>query len=122
ADGWASRMVKSPGNRVGYVYLARNGTISKELRAKELWVRCFIARAMLPDIQTVIGLATEVPGTAEHISWIVTCFSPEPWPAHDQLFAGCLSRISGMFCDVRQYLDYESEFPLPDSQSTKHGD
>ncbi len=115
ADGWASRMAKSPNRNVGYVFLARNAAVSKDQRAKELRVRCLIARATLPDVQTIVGLATEVPGTAPHISWVVTCFDPPSWTAHDRLFAECMSRLSGMFSEVQQHSGYEPEFPVPKS-------
>ena len=78
-------------------------------------MRCFIARAMLPEVDAIVGLATETPGTAAHISWIATYFKPEVWPAHEQMFAHCLSRLSGMFADVQQWLTYEQEFPSIES-------
>ena len=111
-EGWAARMVKSPAEKVGYVFLVRNAGVAKKLRAKELHVRTFIARAMLPDVDTVVGLATEVLGTAEHMSWVVTLFKPDSWHDHDQMFAICLSRFSGMFAEVRQQLEYEPEYPV----------
>jgi hypothetical protein len=120
-DGWASRMVQSSLRGVGYVFLARNASTSKELRAKELRVRCFIARAMLPNVEAVLGLATETPGTAPHISWVVTCFKPETWQAHDQMFALCLSRLSGMFAEVHQQLTHEQEFPSIESVRPEAG-
>ena len=110
-DGWASRMVRSALTRIGYVLLARGATTSKEQRARELQVRCFIARALLPNVDAIVGLATETPGTAPHMSWVLTYFNPQPWPVHDQMFAHCLSRLSGLFAEVQQQLTHEQEFP-----------
>jgi hypothetical protein len=121
ADGGAVRMVKSGFSKVGYVFLARNGSVSKQRRAEELHVRSFMARAILPDVESIVGLATETPGTAPHMSWVVTYFNPQPWPAHDHMFAYCLSRISGMFVEVKRWMAQEPEFPSDGSSKPKFG-
>jgi hypothetical protein len=63
-----SRMIESSSG-VGYVFLAARHDEDRDMRNKELSLRCFIARARMQGCQTIIGIGTEQKTGEPGASW-----------------------------------------------------
>ncbi len=59
----AARFVQGH-NHTAFVFLAGSST-DRESRSKELMLRCLVIRGIAPDVTTVVGIATDRPGTSE---------------------------------------------------------
>lgn len=59
----ASRIVQGH-NNTAFVFIVGK-TSEREARSDELILRCFVVRGRFPDIVTVVGLATDRPGTSD---------------------------------------------------------
>ena len=51
-------------NHTAFVFLL-GPTSDRERRAQELGLRCFVVRGRLPEVITVVGIATDKPGTSD---------------------------------------------------------
>lgn len=73
-------------------------TAYRESRAQELAQRCFVIRGRLPNVTTVVGIATDRPGTSEigYSSDIVYLHRPE-WTPEDEMDACRLQAGLGYF-------------------------
>lgn len=79
----ASRVVLGLG-KTAFVFLAGPSS-DREFRSRELVLRCLVVRGRLPDVITVVGIATDRPGTSEigYSSDLVYLHMPD-WSAKDE--------------------------------------
>jgi hypothetical protein len=63
----------------------------RELRSRELALRCLVIRGRLPNVITVVGIATDQPGTSKigYSSDIAYIYMPE-WTNEDE---ECVTKI-----------------------------
>ena len=81
----ASARVVSSLSGVVYVFLTRPRDYDRNLRAKELSIRCYIARGSNPKrCKTAIGMATETPVTRNGCTLDTVFFSKKAWTAKDK--------------------------------------
>ena len=75
----------------------------REHRARELALRCFVIRGRLPGVRTVVGIATDRPGTSEigYSSDIVYIHMPEWTPENEEKVAGIQAEL-GYFKNAKQ--------------------
>lgn len=107
-----SRMVPSPSGVV-YVLLTRPHDYERELRAKELWLRCYIARGSNPfNYETVIGIATEEPVRGKGFTLDTVFFWQKDWTAEDEVRAKQMQKDLGYFEKPNQIKFHVDEYPL----------
>lgn len=92
----ASRAAKAYGN-TAFVFLIGNSS-DREHRARELALRCLVVRGRLPGVKTVVGIATDRPGTSEigYSSDIVYIYMPE-WTDRDETHVKGIQAELGYF-------------------------
>lgn len=84
----ASRVVQGHEN-TAFVFLIGKSS-DRDSRAKELFLRCMVIRGRLPGVTTVVGIATDRPGTSEigYSSDIVYVHLPTWTPEDEERVAG----------------------------------
>jgi hypothetical protein len=95
----AARMVQG---RAGCAYVFSIGkSDDRELRVQELGLRCLVVRGRLPNTHTVVGIATDRPGTSRmgYSSDIVYLHMPE-WTADDEQHVRGIQEELGYFKNV----------------------
>jgi hypothetical protein len=105
-----SRCVTSP-SKATYVFLAVPFGVDRKLRVAELAGRCFVARSLYPDSTTVIGIATEQPGSGEGFSIDLYYLFKPTWTAEDQKQAEFAKQEFGFFAQPQQMRTHEEEYP-----------
>lgn len=92
----ASRAIKGY-NNTAFVFLAGKSS-NREYRGKELVLRCLVIRGKSPEITTVVGIATDRPGTSEigYSSDIVYVHRPE-WTENDEKNSILIQKELGYF-------------------------
>ncbi len=95
----AARAVKGYAD-TAFVFLAGKSS-DREYRAKKLYMRCLVVRGRLPGIMTVVGIATDHPGTSEvgYSSDILYLYMPEWTQEQERLVAGIQTDL-GYFQNV----------------------
>jgi hypothetical protein len=96
----AARVVQG---REGYAYIFTIGkSDDREFRVQELGLRCLVVRGMLPNTHTVVGIATDRPGTSTigYSSDIVYLHMPE-WTAENEQHVRGIQEDLGYFKNVR---------------------
>jgi hypothetical protein len=107
-----SRMVPSPSGVV-YVLLTRPHGYERELRAKELWLRCYVARGNNPyEYETVIGIATEEPVRGKGFTLDTVFFWQKDWAADDEKKAKQIQKELGYFEKPNQIKLHVDEYPV----------
>ncbi len=105
-----ARMAPSPSGII-YVFLALGRDVPREMRTKELALRCFVARGLHPTSTEVIGLATEryegEPGLSFDGCYV---YLPTWTPEHQQRLEA-LQKDLGYFANARQVHSSEDEYP-----------
>ena len=89
--------------RAGYAYVFTIGkSADRESRVQELRLRCLVVRGMLPNTHTVVGIATDRPGTSKigYSSDIVYLHMPE-WTAENERHVHGIQEDLGYFKNVR---------------------
>ena len=95
----ASRAVMGH-NHTAFVFLFRQ-TSDRERRSQELGLRCFVVRGRLPEVTTVVGIATDRPGTSDmgYSSDIVYLHIREWTEENEEQVARIQSEL-GLFLDL----------------------
>lgn len=96
---------------VKYVFLARPFGEDQQYRMAELAGRCFVARGLIPDARTVIGIATERPEAGNGHSLDALYLDKPEWTDEDHRHLEYLQREFGYFAKPRQTLLHGSEYP-----------
>ena len=80
----ASRMVQGY-DHTAFVFLAGKSS-DRKMRVQELALRCLVVRGRLPDVTTVVGIATDRPGTSKigYSSDLVHLHMPEWNPESEE--------------------------------------
>lgn len=93
-----SRMVKAY-NKTAFVFLA-GATVERKRRGEELIMRCHVIRGILANVTTVVGIATDRPGTSDigYSSDIVYMYKPE-WTKEDEEIKKKMQEELGFFKD-----------------------
>ena len=105
-----SRFVASP-SEVTYVFLAVPHDADRKSRVAELGGRCFVARSINRGSSTVIGIATEQPGSGRGFSLDLYYLHKPTWTAADQEQAEFAQQEFGFFAQPHQTRVYEEEYP-----------
>lgn len=105
-----SRMEKSPSG-VGYVFHAAHPDVDRDLRNKETTLRCIVARAKLPECETIIGIGTERPGIQPGASWDIHYLSVPILTDGLRETAAKISAELGYFAAPRVTESHEDEYP-----------
>lgn len=84
-------------NQTAFVFLAGSSS-DREHRSRELALRCLVVRGRLPNITTVVGIATDKPGTSKigYSSDIVYLHIPE-WTSKDEADVAGIQNDLGYF-------------------------
>jgi hypothetical protein len=115
ADGKiSSRYVRSPSG-IGYVFLARPHGTSRKERIDELQVRCFVVRGLLPDVTTVVGLATERYERGRGFSLDLALLHLPDWTAEHQAQMEQIQAKMGTFATPMITKFSEDEYPGPET-------
>lgn len=86
----------------GYAFVFTIGSSEdREFRSRELMLRCLVVRGRFPNIQTVVGIATDRPEVSEtgYSSDIVYIHMPE-WTEESELHVQGIQNDLGYFKDV----------------------
>lgn len=96
----AARVVEGYLN-VAFVFTL-GSSADREFRARELALRCLVVRGRFPGVQTVVGIATDRPGTSSvgYSSDIVYLHMPE-WTDKDENDVAGIQKELGYFKDVK---------------------
>jgi len=105
-----SRMLVSPSGVV-YVFLLCAVDEDREFRAKELMLRCFVARGQNKDFVDVAGIATEVPAPGQGFSMDVVCLQMEQWTDDDQEKTTAMQKNLGYFLKPTERRFRSEEYP-----------
>lgn len=108
-----SRIHCSELSGVTYVFLAIPYEEGREYRITELKGRCYIARGMVPENKTVIGLATESSAPMKGFSFDVLYLHQEEWTEEDRLRADKIKKVTHFFEKPRVTNIRDDEYPLP---------
>lgn len=106
-----SRMVKSF-NQIVYVFLAIPKDEDRQFRVAELGNRCFIARGLNMDCETVIGLATERYDGSKGFSFDMIYHHKKVWTDKDQNHMELMQREMGYFVQPVEKTVHEDEYAL----------
>jgi len=92
----ASRAVQGYGH-TAFVFLIGK-SVDREFRSRELALRCLVVRGRLPNVTTVVGIATDRPGTSEigYSSDIVYIHMPE-WTSENEEHVSSIQADLGYF-------------------------
>lgn len=96
----ASRAAKGYAD-TAFVFLIEKSS-NREYRVRELALRCLVIRGRLPGVTTVVGIATDRPGTSEigYSSDIVYIHMPE-WTAENETQVAGIQADLGYFQNVQ---------------------
>lgn len=107
-----SRMVPSFSGVV-YVLLTRPHGYERELRARELWLRCYVARGINPyKYDTVIGIATEEPVRGKGYTLDTVFMWMKDWSKKDQRKVVGIQKELGYFRNPNESHVHVDEYPL----------
>ena len=108
----ASRMVPSFAGVV-YVLLTRPHGYDRELRARELWLRCYVARGINSyKYDTVIGIATEEPVKGKGYTLDTVFLSMKVWTEEDRRKVSAIQKELGYFQKPEETHVHVDEYPL----------
>jgi hypothetical protein len=107
-----SRICQSP-SYLPYVFLACKHEEDRNIRRKELVARCFVARGIYSDQNTVVGIATEKYESGQGFSLDVCLFSQDTWSTEDKNLMESLQTEWGYFRKPNMTYAYEDEYPNP---------
>lgn len=95
----AARVVQGHGN-TAFVFTIGPST-DREFRAKQLGLRCLVVRGRLPGVKTVVGIATDRPGSSKvgYSSDIVYIHMPN-WSEEDKIAVVGIQNNLGYFKNV----------------------
>jgi len=106
------RMVSCPSGVV-YVFLTRPHGYERELRARELWLRCYVARGTNPNkYDTVIGIATEEPVRGKGYTLDTVFYWRKDWTEEDQRKCAQIQKELGYFRNPNETQVHVDEYPL----------
>ena len=93
------------------MFLASPHVEDREFRRAELGARCFVARGLMQDFKTVIGIATEqyIPGMGFSLDGFY--FFKENWTSEDKKEMQMLQKKCGYFNEPIQTQIQQDEFP-----------
>jgi hypothetical protein len=105
----ASRIINGA-HETAFLFLAGNSS-DREHRARELMLRCLVARGRFPNTKTVVGIATDRPGSSKvgYSSDIVYVDIPEWSPELEKQVAG-IQKDLGYFLGKPVFKGSEEEF------------
>ena len=111
-----SRMCNSPSG-VEYVFLATPHGVDRQFRIAELANRCFVVRGSLPDVQTVVGIATEqhVPGRGFSLDLVIQHI--EEWTPELQIKMEKMKEELGYFEHPQTHEHGEDDYPSENEES-----
>ena len=107
-----SRIKLSPSG-IPYVFLARPHGEDRDVRRKELGMRCFVARGLHSGQDKVVGIATEVYELGKGFSLDVCLFSKDNWTAKDKCQMEQVQEELGYFKSPIKTYRHEDEYPNP---------
>lgn len=105
-----ARMVPGPSG-ILYIFLATPHTLERKYRRAELETRCFVARGLNQDFNTVIGIATEQYKPKAGRSFDLYYFYKPDWPKKDQARMKFIQQKSGFFLNSVKIEAHEDEYP-----------
>lgn len=115
-----SARVVSSASGVVYVFLSRPRDYDRNLRAKELSLRCYIARGSNPEkCKTVIGMATETPVARNECTLDTVFFSKKAWTPKDKERAKQLEKDLDCFEKLDLSTYSSSDLPSQRIERTK---
>jgi len=94
-----------------YVFLGCPLGTPRELRRKELALRCFVARGLHPENETVVGIATETPRGEPGFSFDLVHRRTPEWTAKDASDAQGIQDDLGFFANMRIRREPQDEYP-----------
>ena len=106
-----SRIVPSPSGIV-YVFLASPRDEDRDYRRKELTLRCFVARGLHRDSETVIGIGTEQYDAKKGFTLDGVYLQHEQWTDKDDELMRQYQQEFHLFSDVTRTQQDEKEYPL----------
>lgn len=107
----ASRMVPSFSGVV-YVLLTRPHGYDRELRARELWLRCYVARGTNKyKYDTVIGIATEEPVKGKGYTLDTVFLWMKNWTEEDRRKVSAIQKELGYFQKPEETHVHIDEYP-----------
>ncbi len=92
----------SSGSGTTYVFQANDVRVSRKNRCAELGLRCFLARGIVKNNTTVIGIATERFKKGAGASWDVFYYHLEEWSAENQSDFEKIQQDTGFFKNTLQ--------------------
>lgn len=108
----ASRMVPSFSGVV-YVLLTRPHGYNRELRARELWLRCYVARGTNQyKYDTVIGIGTEEPVKGKGYTLDTVFLWMKDWTEEDRRKVLAIQKELGYFQKPEETHVHVDEYPL----------
>jgi hypothetical protein len=105
-----ARMTPGPSG-VLYVFLAIPHTIERKYRIAELGTRCFVARGLNQDIDTIIGIATEQLKQGIGHSFDLYYLHKPDWTKKDQAHMEGIQKDCGFFVNSVKTEAKEDEYP-----------
>ena len=105
-----ARMVPGPSG-ILYVFLAIPHTIERKYRIAELGTRCFVARGLNQDFNTVIGIATEQSKLGVGHSFDLYYLHKPDWTEKDQAHMEGIQKDCGFFVNSAKTVTHEDEYP-----------
>lgn len=107
----ASRMVPSSSGVV-YILLTRPHGYDRELRARELWLRCYVARGINEyKYDTVIGIATEEPVKGKGYTLDTVFLWMKDWTEEDGRKISAIQKELGYFQKPEETHVHVDEYP-----------
>jgi len=107
---YIARTVPGPSG-ILYVFLATPHTLERKYRRTELEARCFVARGLNQDFNTVIGIATEQYKQRTGHSFDLYYFYKPDWTKKDQTCMKSIQQASGFFLNSVKTEAHEDEYP-----------
>lgn len=113
-----SRITPSPSG-ITYVFLSKDRSVPRDDRIAELSARCFIARSMIREHQTVIGLSVQPlhPGKDAEVE-LMYLHKPE-WTEEDEAVAESGKAQLRLFVDPIMTQAHVEEYPQSDEDESK---
>jgi len=105
-----SRVIPSQSG-VLYVFLTCPHVEDRECRVAELTERCFVARGLNPNHETIIGIATEQYEIGKGFSLDAVYLFKDTWTPEDQTQLEYLQKEFGYFTNPIQSRMHEDEYP-----------
>ncbi|MBA7542700.1 hypothetical protein ES705_35024 [subsurface metagenome] len=109
-----ARIMKSPSNQVYVFLLSENRELNneeREARQKELAMRCFVAKGLYQDVDTIVGIATEQYVKGGGYSYDLYSIYKKEWTEEDTRLMGELQSNFGYFLNpTSEKVDF-NEYP-----------